>query len=146
MLRRSNGMAAQQDSGTAQECLDAAAHYKQRAASAIDPAAKATFEDAARCWHELLMPFETNTGKMLCPGCDRGMKLIKALPQLGVLSEIVVFYCERCKHAETIAQRRVALSYFLGSLALPDRRTPIGLQSAARVTIVVCFAVPACLR
>src|SRR6516162_1338045 len=53
MPRRSNGMAAQQDSGTAQECLDAAAHYKQRAASAIDPAAKATFEDAARCWHEL---------------------------------------------------------------------------------------------
>jgi len=46
-------MAAQRDSGTAQECLDAAAQYEQRAASAIDPAAKATFADAARCWHEL---------------------------------------------------------------------------------------------
>ena len=53
MPRRSKGIVAQQDSGTAQECLDAAAHYEQRAASAIDPAAKATFADAARCWHEL---------------------------------------------------------------------------------------------
>jgi hypothetical protein len=30
MPRRSKGMAAQRDSGTAQECLDAAAHYEQR--------------------------------------------------------------------------------------------------------------------
>ena len=92
------------------------------------------------------MPAVSNPRKMLCPGCDRGMKLVQTIPQSGMLSEIVVFYCERCKHAETIAQRRVALSYFLGSLALPDRRTPIGLQSAARVTVVVSFAVPACLR
>ena len=67
MLRRSNGMAAQQDSGTAQECLDAAAHYEQRAASSIDPAAKATFEDAARCWHELARCWR-ELQKQLAPG------------------------------------------------------------------------------
>ncbi len=31
------------------ESLDAASHCEQRAASAIDPAAKATFEEVARC-------------------------------------------------------------------------------------------------
>ena len=50
----------------------------------------------------------SNPRKMLCPGCDRGMKLVQTIPQSGVLSEIVVFYCERCKHAETIAQKRAA--------------------------------------
>ena len=52
------------------------------------------------------MPAVSNPRKMLCPGCDRGMKLVQTIP--GMLSEIVVFYCERCKHAETIAEKRAA--------------------------------------
>src|SRR5271166_2299001 len=51
--RRSRGMGSQQDIGRVQECLDAASHCEQRAALAIDPTAKATFEEVARCWHEL---------------------------------------------------------------------------------------------
>jgi len=54
------------------------------------------------------MPAVSNPRKMLCPGCDRGMKLVQTIPQSGMLSEIVVFYCERCKHAETIAEKRAA--------------------------------------
>jgi len=54
------------------------------------------------------MSSESNTRNMLCPSCDRGMKLVQTIPQSGALSEIVVFYCERCKHAETIAQKRAA--------------------------------------
>jgi hypothetical protein len=54
------------------------------------------------------MPAAYNAPKMLCPGCDRDMKLVQTIPQSGVLSEIVVFYCERCKLAETIAQKRAA--------------------------------------
>jgi hypothetical protein len=46
-------MESQLDIGRVQECLDAAAHCELRAESAIDPAAKATFAEAARCWHEL---------------------------------------------------------------------------------------------
>jgi C4-type Zn-finger protein len=54
------------------------------------------------------MPAESNTRNMLCPGCDQDMTLVQTIPQSGVLSEIVVFYCERCKQAETIAQKRAA--------------------------------------
>ena len=54
------------------------------------------------------MPAVSNPRKMLCPGCDRGMQLVQTIPKSGVLSEIVVFYCKRCKHAETIAEKRAA--------------------------------------
>jgi hypothetical protein len=46
-------MESQEDIGRVQECLDAAAYCELRAESAIDPAAKATFAEAAVCWHEL---------------------------------------------------------------------------------------------
>ena len=52
------------------------------------------------------MPAVSNPRKMLCPGCDRGMQLVQTNPQSGALSEIIVLYCERCKLAETIAQKR----------------------------------------
>jgi hypothetical protein len=57
------------------------------------------------------MPVESNSRSRICPGCDRGMKLVQTIPQLGALSEIVVLYCEQCKHAETIAKKR-GLAHF----------------------------------
>jgi hypothetical protein len=54
------------------------------------------------------MIVESNTPRLFCPGCDQGMKLVQTIPQSGVLSKIVVFYCEPCKHAETIAEKRAA--------------------------------------
>jgi hypothetical protein len=36
------------------------------------------------------------------------MKLVKTLPHLGGLPEICVFYCSRCKHAETKVQEQRA--------------------------------------
>jgi len=45
---------------------------------------------------------------LLCPDCREPMKLVKMLPHLGSLPEILVFYCSRCKQAETKAQERAA--------------------------------------
>jgi hypothetical protein len=36
------------------------------------------------------------------------MRLIKTLPHLGGLPAILVFYCSRCKQAETKVQERTA--------------------------------------
>ena len=36
------------------------------------------------------------------------MKLVKTLLHLGGLPEILVFYCSRCKQAETKVQERAA--------------------------------------
>jgi hypothetical protein len=36
------------------------------------------------------------------------MKFIKAIPRVGGLREIVVFYCARCKQAETEVQKEDA--------------------------------------
>jgi len=60
------------------------------------------------CPHLPFMPAESNTRNVLCTGCDQTMALVQTIPQSGVLSEIVVFYCERCKQAETIAEKRAA--------------------------------------
>ena len=43
---------------------------------------------------------ETSTPP-LCPICGEPMKFIKAVPHLGGLPEMFVFYCSRCKQAET---------------------------------------------
>ena len=37
------------------------------------------------------------------------MKLVKTLSHPGGLPEILVFYCSRCKQAETKVQKRAAL-------------------------------------
>ena len=44
----------------------------------------------------------------LCPDCREPMKLVKTLPHLGGLPEILVFYCSRCKQAETKVQGQTA--------------------------------------
>ena len=44
----------------------------------------------------------------LCPDCREPMKLVKTLSHLGGLPEILVFYCSRCKQAETKVQERAA--------------------------------------
>jgi hypothetical protein len=41
----------------------------------------------------------------LCPDCREAMKLVKTIPRLGGLPEIIVFYCSRCKQAETKVQQ-----------------------------------------
>ncbi len=44
----------------------------------------------------------------LCPDCGKPMKLVKTIPRLGGLPEIVVFYCSRCKQAQTTVQTQAA--------------------------------------
>ena len=44
----------------------------------------------------------------LCPVCREPMRLVKTLPHIGGLPEIFVFYCSRCKQAETKVQERTA--------------------------------------
>jgi hypothetical protein len=44
----------------------------------------------------------------LCPDCREPMKLVKTIPRLGGLPEIFVFYCSRCKQAETKVQEQTA--------------------------------------
>ena len=54
------------------------------------------------------MTGNTNTPHKLCRDCDRSMKFIKTIPQSGVLSEIVVFYCQPCTRAEILSGKRAA--------------------------------------
>jgi hypothetical protein len=51
------------------------------------------------------MAFDT-PAPPLCPG--EPMKLVKTLSHLGGLPKIWVFYCSRCKQAETKVQERTA--------------------------------------
>jgi hypothetical protein len=44
----------------------------------------------------------------LCPVCREPMKLVKTIPPVGGLPEIMVFYCSCCKQAETKALDRAA--------------------------------------
>ena len=37
----------------------------------------------------------------LYPDCREPLKLVKTMPHVGGLPEIHVFYCSRCKQAET---------------------------------------------
>ena len=40
----------------------------------------------------------------LCPDCREPMKFVKTIPQIGGLPELFVFYCSRCRQAETKLQ------------------------------------------
>jgi hypothetical protein len=42
------------------------------------------------------------TAPPFCPDCSEPMKLVTTLLHLGGLPEIFVFYCSRCKQAETM--------------------------------------------
>jgi hypothetical protein len=44
----------------------------------------------------------------LCPDCRQPMQLVKTLPHLGGLPEILVFYCSSCRQAETKVQEQKA--------------------------------------
>jgi hypothetical protein len=44
----------------------------------------------------------------LCPDCGEPMKLIKTIAHVSGLPELFVFYCSRCKRAETKVQQRDA--------------------------------------
>jgi len=44
----------------------------------------------------------------LCPDCREPMKLVKTIPHLDGVLEILVFYCSRCKQAETKVQEQKA--------------------------------------
>ena len=43
-----------------------------------------------------------------CPECREPMKLIRTIPHLGVLPELLVFYCAACKEVETSEEYRHA--------------------------------------
>jgi hypothetical protein len=58
----------------------------------------------------------------LCPDCREPMKLVKAIPYLGGLPEIFVFYCSRCKQAET--KEQVVCRRPIGVVVGNERKTP----------------------
>jgi len=60
-----------ENSDMAQECLDNAAHWERRAASAIDdPAAKAMFEQLAHVWYQLARCWrEARITRLNCGTC-----------------------------------------------------------------------------
>jgi hypothetical protein len=44
----------------------------------------------------------------LCPQCWKSMKLVGTIPAFEDIAEMIVFYCERCKQAETkVGERRI---------------------------------------
>jgi hypothetical protein len=44
----------------------------------------------------------------LCPDCGEPMKLVKTITHVSGLPELFVYYCSRCKQAETKVQERAA--------------------------------------
>jgi hypothetical protein len=50
------------------------------------------------------------------------MKLVKTIPHLGGLPEIFVFYCSRCKQAET--KEQVVCRRPIGVVVGNERKTP----------------------
>ena len=42
----------------------------------------------------------------LCPDCREPMKLVRTIAHISSLPELFVFYCSRCKQAETKVQER----------------------------------------
>ena len=44
----------------------------------------------------------------MCPDCREPMKFVKTIPQIGGLPELFVFYCSRCRQAETKIQEKAA--------------------------------------
>jgi hypothetical protein len=39
-----------------------------------------------------------------CPRCGKPMGLVRTIPHLGSLPELLVFYCAQYQHAETLSQ------------------------------------------
>jgi len=116
MSRRSKGMAVQQDSGTAQECLDAAAHCEQRAASAMDPAAKATFADAARGWDEFARCWR-ELQRQPAPGAVH----LDCTRRAGVLAALTLFVWLR-RHPEFAREYRSAKWFQCHCLVLLNQK------------------------
>ena len=46
-----------------------------------------------------------------CPQCWKPMRLVCTIPAFEDIAEMIVFYCERCKQAETkVGERRIRAS------------------------------------
>jgi hypothetical protein len=58
----------------------------------------------------------------LCRDCREPMKLVKTIPHLGGLPEIFVFYCSRCKQAET--KEQVVCRRPIGVIVGNERKAP----------------------
>jgi|SRR5262245_21804854 hypothetical protein len=58
----------------------------------------------------------------LCPDCREPMKLVKTIPHVGGLPEIFVFYCSRCKQAET--KEQVVCRRPIGVVVGNERKAP----------------------
>jgi hypothetical protein len=45
-----------------------------------------------------------------CHLCDRPMKLIRRLPQIGGAPELLVFYCRECNEVESAGWRPIPIA------------------------------------
>jgi len=48
------------------------------------------------------------TATALCPCCREPMRLMRTIPKLGGLPELLVFVCESCREVETVEQDQAA--------------------------------------
>jgi hypothetical protein len=42
----------------------------------------------------------------MCPKCGKVMTLVRTIPQFGRLPELLAYYCERCREAETLEAKQ----------------------------------------
>jgi hypothetical protein len=50
----------------------------------------------------LLKYMTDNPPAPLCPRCQQAMKLVRVIPRLGALPELLGFHCAPCQEARTI--------------------------------------------
>jgi hypothetical protein len=62
----------------------------------------------------------------LCPKCDQAMKFIRAIPRLGSIPELHVFYCAKCIEAATIEaiDRVHEIARKPDAVSMDDQRAP----------------------
>jgi hypothetical protein len=73
------------------------------------------------------------------------MKLVKTIPHLGGLPEIFVFYCSRCKQAET-KEQVVWQEASVRGWGLANRDAATASRSAPRGPRAAVVSIPACVR
>jgi hypothetical protein len=73
------------------------------------------------------------------------MKLVKTIPHLGGLPEIFVFYCSRCKQAET-KEQVVWQEASVRGWGLANRDAATASRSAPRGPRAAVVSIPACGR
>jgi uncharacterized Zn finger protein (UPF0148 family) len=68
-----------------------------------------------------------NAPTIVCPSCGHVMKLVRAIPRLAALPEVLLFSCPSCNQVETKEAKRVSV---VTSASVPPS-SPSSLESRA---------------